>query len=68
MPDADSGFYGCAFAGFQDTVSAHSGYQVYSKCRIEGATDYIFGRASFAWFEDCHLRVVTAQVGYITGA
>ncbi|KAM0287596.1 hypothetical protein ACHAO9_007626 [Fusarium lateritium] len=61
---ADSG--GCALTGFQDTLLANEGYQVYSRCLIQGATDFIFGQRASVWFEKNDLRVVTANVGYIT--
>ncbi|KAH6963129.1 family 8 carbohydrate esterase [Fusarium avenaceum] len=63
---ADSGYYGCALTGFQDTLLANEGYQVYSRCLIQGATDFIFGQRASVWFEKNDLRVVTANVGYIT--
>lgn len=64
---ADSGYYACQFTGFQDTLLTQQGTQVYAGCLIEGATDFIFGQYSPAWFENCDLRVVTASVGYVTG-
>jgi len=45
-------YYGCSFKGYQDTLMASANHQYYSKCYIEGATDFIFGDAS-AWFGDC---------------
>ncbi|PCD23653.1 hypothetical protein AU210_015170 [Fusarium oxysporum f. sp. radicis-cucumerinum] len=65
---ADSGYYGVALTGFQDTLLAQQGYQLYSKCLIQGATDFIFGQTASAWFEKIDLRVVAASVGYITAA
>lgn len=47
----NQGFYGCKFIGYQDTVLAQAGKQVYDKCYIEGATDFIFGQTAVAWFE-----------------
>lgn len=64
---ADSGYYGCSFTGFQDTLLANQGDQLYSRCLIQGATDFIFGQHSPAWFEKCDLRVVSAPSGYVTG-
>ncbi|GKT45018.1 pectinesterase [Colletotrichum spaethianum] len=63
---ADSGYYGCQFTGFQDTVLSQQGNQLYSKCLIQGATDFIFGQKAMSWFEKCDLRVVASSVGYIT--
>ncbi|KAK2074564.1 hypothetical protein P8C59_008760 [Phyllachora maydis] len=65
---ADSGYYGCAFTGFQDTVLAQQGYQLYSKCLIQGATDFVFGQNSPAWFEQCDIRVLTKDQGYVTAS
>lgn len=64
---ADSGYYGCAFTGYQDTLLSNVGYQLYSKCLIQGATDFIFGQKASSWFEKCDIRVVSASIGYITG-
>lgn len=63
----DSGFYACQFTGYQDTVLAEEGYQLYAGCLIEGATDFIFGQYAAAWFEDCDIRVLSASAGYVTG-
>ena len=64
---ADSGYYGCAFTGFQDTLLSNVGYQLYSKCLIQGATDFIFGQQASAWFEKCDIRVLAASQGWVTG-
>ncbi|KPM40837.1 Pectinesterase [Neonectria ditissima] len=63
---ADSGYYGCAFTGYQDTLLSSVGYQLYSKCLIQGATDFIFGQQAASWFESCDIRLVSASLGYIT--
>ncbi|KAI1423086.1 carbohydrate esterase family 8 protein [Xylaria sp. FL1777] len=54
---ADGGYYGCQFYGFQDTLLVNEGLQYYSKCLITGATDFIFGQRAQAWFEACDIRV-----------
>ncbi|ORY55291.1 family 8 carbohydrate esterase [Pseudomassariella vexata] len=54
---ASSGYYGCSFYGFQDTLLANKGSQYYEKCLITGATDFIFGQQAAAWFEACDIRV-----------
>ena len=64
---ADSGYYGCAFTGFQDTLLSQSGNQLYARCKIQGATDFIFGQSASSWFEKCDLRVLAASLGYVTG-
>lgn len=60
------GYYGCQFKGFQDTILAQTGAQVYGKSYIEGATDFIFGQNAMAWFDRCDIRVLAASSGYIT--
>ncbi|CAA7265485.1 unnamed protein product [Cyclocybe aegerita] len=44
------GLYACGFYGYQDTLYANQGTQVYLKGYIEGATDFIFGRRGQAYF------------------
>lgn len=51
------GYYGCSFSSFQDTLRAYKGTQLYSRCYIEGAVDFIFGRDSMAWFEQTTIGV-----------
>ncbi|EJT70648.1 pectinesterase [Gaeumannomyces tritici R3-111a-1] len=63
---ADSGYYGCRFTGFQDTVLANTGKQLYAKCLIQGATDFIFGQNAAAWFQKSDIRVLGKSLGYIT--
>jgi pectinesterase len=60
------GYYGCQFIGFQDTVLAQDGAQIYAMSYIEGATDFIFGQRATAWFDDVDIRVLPASIGYIT--
>lgn len=64
---SDSGFYGSRFIGYQDTVLANEGYQIYLDSEITGATDYIFGHRAVAWFDRCDLRCVDRATGYVTG-
>lgn len=40
---ADIAAYGCSFIGYQDTLLANKGTQVFSNCYIEGSIDYIWG-------------------------
>lgn len=65
----DSGYYGCQFWGYQDTLLAEHGRQVYAKTLIAGATDFIFGKTSLAWFQNVDIRVIppVSTQGYITG-
>ena len=44
------GLYACSFTGYQDTLYANAGTQVYLRSYIEGATDFIFGRGGLAFF------------------
>ncbi|KAL2128166.1 hypothetical protein VTI74DRAFT_9557 [Chaetomium olivicolor] len=60
------GYYACQFKGYQDTVLAQEGAQVYAKSYIEGATDFIFGQKARAWFDGVDIRVLAASVGYVT--
>ncbi|RAO73338.1 uncharacterized protein BHQ10_009350 [Talaromyces amestolkiae] len=62
----DQGYYACQFIGYQDTVLAETGNQVYAKSYIEGAIDFIFGQHATAWFDDCDIGVVARSVGTIT--
>ncbi|KAM7188620.1 Pectin lyase fold/virulence factor [Naviculisporaceae sp. PSN 640] len=60
---ASSGYYGCSFRGFQDTVLAQEGTQLFAKSEIVGVTDFIFGQRGVAWFEKVDLRVLSNSVG-----
>lgn len=62
----NQGYYGCQFWGFQDTVMAQTGAQLYAKSLIVGATDFIFGQHATAWFSQVDLRVLKASKGYVT--
>ncbi|KAE8380240.1 pectin lyase fold/virulence factor [Aspergillus bertholletiae] len=63
----DQGYYGCKLTGYQDTLLAQSGNQVYAHTLIEGAVDFIFGQHARAWFHDCDIRVLKGpSAGYIT--
>jgi pectinesterase len=54
--------------GYQDTLLAQVGAQLYAKSYIEGATDFIFGQQAQAWFEQCDIGVLAASKGYITAS
>lgn len=60
----DLGFYACQFTGYQDTILANVGRQLYAKSLIVGATDFIFGQKATAWFESCDIQ--TIGKGFIT--
>ena len=53
----------CRLLGWQDTLYAASGRQLYKNTYIEGAVDFIFGNAR-AVFEHCEIR--STGSGYIT--
>ncbi|EER99903.1 pectinesterase [Sorghum bicolor] len=63
-------FYRCSFAGYQDTLYAHSLRQFYRDCDVYGTVDFVFGDAA-AVLQGCSLyarrpgpgqkNVVTAQ-------
>ncbi|KAG7382348.1 hypothetical protein PHYPSEUDO_005026 [Phytophthora pseudosyringae] len=61
---SDYGFYACNFSGYQDTLCAHNGRELYARTLIRGATDFIFGKNAQAWFEKCDIE--TVGKGYIT--
>ncbi|KAJ6117721.1 Pectinesterase catalytic [Penicillium capsulatum] len=51
--------YGCSFIGFQKTLLAHKGTQVFSNSYIEGSADFISG-SSTAFFHQTYIAVNTA--------
>lgn len=64
----NQGYYACQFIGYQDTVLAETGYLLFAKSLVVGATDFIFGQAAEAWFSYCDIGVLEASVGYITAS
>ncbi|KAL9941916.1 hypothetical protein D7B24_003897 [Verticillium nonalfalfae] len=60
----NEGFYGCSFTGFQDTIYANEGRQIYANSYINGAVDFVFGLRASAWFENCDIE--TIGPGFIT--
>ncbi|KAG4426352.1 hypothetical protein IFR04_000535 [Cadophora malorum] len=62
----DQGYYGCQFIGYQDTILAQTGNQLYAKSKIVGVVDFIFGQKAKAWFEAVDIR--TFDKGYITAS
>ncbi|KAF2149107.1 carbohydrate esterase family 8 protein [Myriangium duriaei CBS 260.36] len=50
--------YGCSFVGFQDTLLANMGTQVFKNCYIEGSIDFIWG-FSTAYFSGCYIAANT---------
>ncbi|KAK0129839.1 hypothetical protein ONS96_000388 [Cadophora gregata f. sp. sojae] len=62
----NQGYYGCQFIGYQDTILANTGNQLYAKSKIVGVVDFIFGQRAKAWFEAVDIR--TFDKGYITAS
>lgn len=62
--NTNQGFYGCRFTGYQDTVYANEGRQVYAKSFINGAVDFVFGLRATAWFDK--VAIETIGPGFIT--
>ncbi|KAH6639470.1 pectin lyase fold/virulence factor [Boeremia exigua] len=62
--NTNQGFYGCNFTGYQDTVYANEGRQIYAKTFINGAVDFIFGLRASAWFDKVDIESIGP--GYIT--
>lgn len=50
--------YGCSFVGFQDTLLANKGTQLFSNCYIEGSVDFIWGYSQ-AYFHQCYIATNT---------
>jgi hypothetical protein len=52
--------------GYQDTLLANTGNQLYAKSLITGAVDFIFGQTATAWFENVDIRTIAS--GCITAS
>ncbi|KAE9038866.1 hypothetical protein PR003_g6901 [Phytophthora rubi] len=52
---ANNGFYACKFTGYQDTLYANQGPNLYAKSYISGAVDFVFGQYAKSWFESCDI-------------
>jgi pectinesterase len=63
--NTQQGYYGVGLYGYQDTLLAETGNQVYAGCLIQGAVDFIFGQHARAWITKSDIRV-TAGGGCIT--
>jgi pectinesterase len=55
---SDYGFYGCNFTGYQDTLCANKGNELYARSYISGAVDFIFGLRAKAGFESCDFESI----------
>jgi pectinesterase len=55
--NTQQGYYGVGLYGYQDTLLAETGNQVYGHCYIEGAIDFIFGQHAVAWIDSSDIRI-----------
>jgi pectinesterase len=55
--NTQQGYYGVGLYGYQDTLLSEIGAQVYGKCYIEGAVDFIFGQYAQTWIDNTDIRV-----------
>ncbi|KAH8801991.1 pectin lyase fold/virulence factor, partial [Flagelloscypha sp. PMI_526] len=60
------GCYGCSIKGYQDTLLANTGYQIYSNSFIQGAVDFIFGRTASIWITSSVIN--TVGTGWVTAS
>jgi len=63
----NQGYYGVGLYGYQDTLLAETGLQVYAASYIQGAVDFIFGQSALAWIDSSDIRV-SAGGGAITAS
>ena len=63
--NTQQGYYGVGLYGYQDTLLSEIGNQVYAKCYIQGAIDFIFGQHARTWIDGSDIRV-SASGGVIT--
>ncbi|KAL4092711.1 hypothetical protein PRIC1_011702 [Phytophthora ramorum] len=54
----DYGFYACNFTGYQDTLYANKGRELFAQSYISGAVDFVFGSKATAWFKSCDIETV----------
>lgn len=62
----NQGYYGLQLWGYQDTLLANTGNQLYARSLIVGAVDFIFGQTATAWLENVDIR--TIATGCITAS
>ena len=55
--NTQQGYYGVGLYGYQDTLLSETGNQVYGKCYIQGAVDFIFGQHARTWIDSTDIRV-----------
>ena len=54
----NQGYYGMGLFGYQDTLLANTGTQLYARSKITGAIDFIFGQTALAWLENIDIRTI----------
>jgi pectin methylesterase-like acyl-CoA thioesterase len=54
----NQGYYGMQLLGYQDTLLANTGNQLYAKSLITGAVDFIFGQTATAWLDQVDIRTI----------
>lgn len=59
---SETAAYACAFYGYQDTLLAEEGTQVYLNGYIEGSIDFIFGQRANAYFQGNTIGVLGGDV------
>jgi len=64
--NTNQGYYGVQLWGYQDTLLANTGNQLYAKSLIVGAIDFIFGQTATAWLDNIDIRTMAA--GSITAS
>lgn len=62
----NQGYYGVGLYGYQDTLLANTGTQLYANSIIEGAVDFIFGQHAQAWLTN--IDIYTIGPGAITAS
>jgi len=53
----NQGYYAVGLFGYQDTLLSETGFQVFARSYIEGATDFIFGQHASTWITFSDIRI-----------
>ncbi|KAG8161234.1 hypothetical protein KVR01_009498 [Diaporthe batatas] len=64
--NTEQGYYGVGLYGYQDTLLAQTGNQIYANSYIEGAVDFIFGQHARTWITKS--KIVSIGAGAITAS
>lgn len=62
----NQGYYAMGLYGYQDTLLANTGTQLYAASRIQGAIDFIFGQRGQVWLDG--IDIVSIAAGCITAS